>query len=118
MNENRGSHGYCIRARDRPGIYLELRMATAAHALTPLAQLSRDVAERVDAVRELTQPRAVHWSEGTEAEAREMTAQLLRGAERTALNPEYYPGCHRYRSSTGDVPHAPQLTHIRTRAPA
>src|SRR5256885_7508147 len=47
------SHRYCIRARDRPGIYLELRMATAAHALTPLAQLSRAVADWVNSVREL-----------------------------------------------------------------
>src|SRR5204863_7565935 len=116
MNENRGSHGYCIRARDRPGIYLELRMATAAHALTPLAQLSRDVAEWVDAVRELTQPRAVHWCEGTEAEARELTAQLLRGGELTALNPEYFPGCHLYRSSPGDVARVEHLTYICTRA--
>src|SRR5256885_14398951 len=65
-----GPHRYCIRARDRPGIYLELRMATAAHALTPLAQLSRAVADWVNSVCELTQPRAVHWCEGTEAEAR------------------------------------------------
>src|SRR5205823_12249611 len=94
---------YCIRARDRPGIYLELRMATAAHALTPLPQLSREVAEWVDSVRELTQPRAVHWCEGVDAEARELTAQLLRGGELTALNPEYFPGCHLYRSAPADV---------------
>ena len=38
----------------------ELRMARAAHTLTPLPQLSRDVADWVNSVRELTQPRAVH----------------------------------------------------------
>src|SRR5256885_7671754 len=116
MNENRGSHGYCSRARDRPGIYLELRMATAAHALAPLAQLSREVAEWVDSVRELTQPRAVHWCEGSDAEARELTAQLLRAGELKALNPEYFPGCHLYRSSPGDVARVEHLTYICTRS--
>src|SRR5260370_6422961 len=119
-------HRYCIRARDRPGIYLvvseapqdneELRMATAAHALTPLPPLSRDVADWVNSVRELTQPRAVHWCEGTDAEARELTAQLLRGGELTALNPEYFPGCHLYRSAPGDVARVEHLTYICTRS--
>src|SRR6266853_1862909 len=119
-------HRYCIRARDRPGIYLvvseapqnneELRMATAAHALTPLPQLSRDVADWVNSVRELTQPRAVHWCEGTDAEARELTGQLLRGGELTALNPEYFPGCHLYRSAPGDVARVEHLTYICTRS--
>ena len=91
-------------------------MATAAHALTPLAQLSRAVADWVNSVRELTQPRAVHWCESTEAEARELTAQLLRGAELTALNPEYFPGCHLYRSAPGDVARVEHLTYICTRS--
>src|ERR1700680_5096143 len=72
-------HRYCIRARDRPGVYLELRMATAPQSLTPLAQWTRALANWVDSVRELTQPRAIHWCEGTDAEGRELTAQLLRG---------------------------------------
>src|SRR3977135_1658083 len=109
-------HRYCIRARDRPGIYLVVRMATAAHTLTPLPQLSRDVAAWGNSVRELTQPRAVHWCEGTDAEARELTAQLLRGGELTALNPEYFPGCHLYRSAPGDVARVEHLTYICTRS--
>jgi len=52
-------------------------MATAPQMLTPLPRLSRAVAEWVDSVRQLTQPRAVHWCEGGEAEAREITGQLL-----------------------------------------
>src|SRR5712671_1400088 len=100
-------HRYCIRARDGPAIYLvvseapqnneELRMATAAHTLTPLPQLSRDVADWVNSVRELTR-------------------QLLRGGELTALNPEYFPGCHLYRSAPGDVARVEHLTYICTRS--
>ena len=73
-------------------------MATAAQMLTPLAQLSRSVADWVDSVRELTQPRAIHWCEGSDAEARELTAKLLRDGELTALNPQLFPGCTLYRS--------------------
>jgi len=72
-------------------------MATAAHTLISLDNLSPPVRQWVNSVRELTQPRAVHWVEGTEAEAREITAQLLRSGELKALNAEF-PGCHLYRS--------------------
>src|SRR5262249_21777184 len=66
----------------QPGIYMEnARMATAAHTMSPLPQLSRAVTDWVNSVRELTQPRAIHWCEGTETEARELTAQLLRNGE-------------------------------------
>ena len=56
-------------------------MATAAHTLRPMPQLSPAVSEWVNSVRELTQPRAIHWCEGTEAEARELTALLLSRGE-------------------------------------
>ena len=74
-------------------------MATAAHMLSPLPELSRAVSDWVNGVRELTQPRAIHWCEGSDAEARELTAQLLRNGELTTLNPEQFPGCHLYRSA-------------------
>ena len=40
-------------------------MATAAHTLRPLPELSPAVSEWVNSVRELTQPRAIHWCEGS-----------------------------------------------------
>ena len=45
-------------------------MATAAHALMPLPELSRAVADWVEQARKLTQARAEYWCEGTEAESR------------------------------------------------
>jgi len=78
--------------------------------------LSGAVADWVNSVRELTQPRAIHWCEGTDAEARELTAQLLRGGELKALNPEYFPGCHLYRSAPSDVARVEHLTYICTRS--
>ena len=51
-------------------------MATAAHLVNSLPQLSPDVAKWVDSVRELTQPRAVHWCDGSDAEWDRLTEQL------------------------------------------
>jgi phosphoenolpyruvate carboxykinase (GTP) len=91
-------------------------MATAADRLRPMPRLSPAVSAWVDSVRELTQARSVHWCEGTEAEAREITAQLLSGAELTRLNPTQFPDCYLYRSAPNDVARVEHLTYICTRA--
>ncbi len=91
-------------------------MATAAHLLTPLSQLSPAVAEWVESVRELTQPRAIHWCDGSDAEQRELTAKLTRDGELKALNPEFFPGCNLARSNPSDVARVEHLTFICTRS--
>jgi phosphoenolpyruvate carboxykinase (GTP) len=91
-------------------------MATPAHSMTALPAVSRAVADWVSSVRELTQPRAVHWCEGTEGEARELTARLLREKQLTALDPVQFPGCHLYRSAPNDVARVEHLTYICTRS--
>jgi len=91
-------------------------MATAPETLIPLPRLSRAVADWVGSVCELTQPRAVHWCEGSEAEARELTAQLLERGELHTLNKEHFPGCHLYRSDPGDVARVEHVTYICTRS--
>ena len=91
-------------------------MATAAHMLTPLPHLSPGVAQWVESVRELTQPRAIHWCDGSEAEQRELTAKLLRDGELERLNPEFFPGCHLARSSPSDVARVEHLTYICSRS--
>src|SRR5581483_8500545 len=89
-------------------------MATAAHLLTPLSQLSPGVADWVNSVCELTQPHAVHWCEGSEGEARELTARLVREAELITLNSQTFPGCHLSRSNPADVARVEHLTFICT----
>jgi phosphoenolpyruvate carboxykinase (GTP) len=89
-------------------------MATAAHLLTPLSQLSPSVAEWVESVRELTQARAIHWCDGSDAEQRELTAKLTREGELKPLNPEYFPGCNLARSNPSDVARVEHLTFICT----
>jgi phosphoenolpyruvate carboxykinase (GTP) len=102
--------------KGRAAEHEELWMATAAHLLTPLSQLSPAVADWVESVRELTQPRAIHWCDGSEAEQRELTAKLLREGELKALNPELFPGCNLARSNPSDVARVEHLTFICTRS--
>jgi phosphoenolpyruvate carboxykinase (GTP) len=91
-------------------------MAAPAHTMTALPQLSRAVADWVNSVRELAQPRDIHWCEGSDAEARELTAQLLHGKEATALNPAEFPDCYLFRSAPSDVARVEHLTYICTRS--
>jgi phosphoenolpyruvate carboxykinase (GTP) len=84
--------------------------------MTPLSAMSRKVADWVEGVRELTQPRSVYWCEGDEAESRAITAQLLQSGELKALNPAYFPGCHLARSAPNDVARVEHLTYICTRS--
>jgi phosphoenolpyruvate carboxykinase (GTP) len=89
-------------------------MATAAHLITSLPQLSPDVANWVNSVRELTQPRAIHWCDGSDAEIRELTSRMVRDGDLQILNPEAFPGCHLSRSDPNDVARVEHLTYICT----
>ena len=89
-------------------------MATAAHLINSLPQLSPDVAKWVDSVRELTQPRAIHWCDGSDEEIRELTAKLVREGELQTLNRGCVSGCHLSRSNPSDVARVEHLTYICT----
>jgi phosphoenolpyruvate carboxykinase (GTP) len=91
-------------------------MATASPLPLPMSQLSRDVSEWVDSVRELTQPSEVHWCEGTRSEREALTAQLVREGQLQRLDTEAFPDCYLYRSDPGDVARVEHLTYICTRA--
>ena len=51
-------------------------MATAPHTLATLAETSRNVADWVASVRELTQPDRVHWCDGSSLEFRRLLGEL------------------------------------------
>jgi phosphoenolpyruvate carboxykinase (GTP) len=93
-------------------------MATAPHAIVALPDVSRAVFEWVESVRKLTQPSSVYWCEGSASEIRELTAQLVRSGELTALNEKQFPGCLLARSSPNDVARVEHLTFVCTRAKA
>ena len=91
-------------------------MATAPNLLTPLADISPEVAAWVQSVSELTRPRAIHWCDGSEAEVRELTARLVRAGELHKLNADEFPGCYLYRSDPNDVARVEHVTYVCTRS--
>ncbi len=72
----------------------------------------------VQEVRALTEPARVHWCTGTETEAAELTAQLVKSGEFLPLNAERFPRCYLYRSDPNDVARVEHLTFVCTRSEA
>ncbi|MEI8299775.1 MAG: phosphoenolpyruvate carboxykinase, partial [Pseudomonadota bacterium] len=66
----------------------------------------------------LTEPDRVHWCTGSDAEAAELTGQLLAKGEFEPLNAESYPGSYLYRSNPNDVARVEHLTFVCTQSEA
>ena len=90
-------------------------MATAPHAFTPLAELSKEVAEWVAEVARLTQPERIHWCDGSAAETARLRNELIGRKELAPLNPRTFPDCYIARSHPSDVARVEHLTFICTR---
>ena len=89
-------------------------MATAAATLSPLPGISKQVTEWVASVRELTQPEAIYWVEGSEAEYRRFITELQSSGELQKLNEAHYPNCFLARSHPSDVARVEHLTFVCT----
>ena len=61
-------------------------MATAPHTLASLSDISKNVADWVAQVRELTQPDQVHWCDGSQLEFRRLRGELTARGELRELN--------------------------------
>jgi phosphoenolpyruvate carboxykinase (GTP) len=87
-----------------------------------MATLSRDPAvplssnghlrRWVDKMRQLAQPAAVHWVDGSDEEYEFLCAQLVASGTFTALNEDLWPGCYYTRSDPNDVARVEQRTFI------
>jgi len=88
------------------------RPVTASHGLPTALEAW------VDEVRALTTPARVHWCTGSEAEAAELTEQLVRKGEFHALNPTTFPRSYLYRSNPNDVARVEHLTFVCTKSEA
>jgi phosphoenolpyruvate carboxykinase (GTP) len=93
-------------------------MATAPHTLASLVDISRNVADWVAEVRELTQPARVHWCDGSQVEFRRLRGELTAGGGLRELNQATHPGCFLARSDPNDVARVEHLTYICTRSQA
>ena len=70
----------------------------------------------VQSVVALTQPDAVHWCDGSEAEAAALTARMLATGDLLPLNPQTHPNCYLHRSHPSDVARVEHLTFVCTDA--
>ena len=66
----------------------------------------------VEKMAELTQPAAIHWIDGSDAENEYLCNQLVDAGTFTKLNEELWPGCYYARSSPNDVARVEDRTFI------
>jgi phosphoenolpyruvate carboxykinase (GTP) len=70
----------------------------------------------VDECARLCQPARVHWVDGSEAENRQLIAEMLDSGTLHRLNADRYPNCYLHRSDPTDVARTEHLTFICTPA--
>ena len=86
-------------------------LKTEASTGTSLAALAAWVQE----VAALTQPDAVHWCDGSDAENRKLLETMQADGSLIPLNPDTHPGCWLHRSHPDDVARVEHLTFVCTR---
>ena len=70
--------------------------------------------EWVDDVAKLTQPDAIKWCDGSDAEYERLIAEMCQTGTLMPLNGEVYPNCFLHRSDPSDVARVEHLTFICT----
>jgi phosphoenolpyruvate carboxykinase (GTP) len=68
----------------------------------------------VESVARLTQPDAIHWCDGSDAENRKLTELMLATGDLLKLNEQTHPNCFLHRSSPSDVARVEHLTFVCT----
>jgi phosphoenolpyruvate carboxykinase (GTP) len=81
---------------------------TSTRVLTTNKHLIRWVEKMAD----LTQPSAIHWIDGSDAENEYLCRQLVEAGTFTRLNEDLWPGCYYARSSPNDVARVEDRTFI------
>jgi phosphoenolpyruvate carboxykinase (GTP) len=103
-------------ARRRPSsVLIPTADVTGAGVLVAMSSQLAALNQWVDEVARLTQPDRIHWCDGSDAEHRELTAQMLADGTLIALNPDTHPDCYLHRSSVSDVARVEHLTFVCSR---
>src|SRR5580698_1732151 len=78
---------------------------------TPLAN-NRHLRTWVEKMAELTQPAAIHWVDGSQAEYDRLCAEMVASGTMIKLDEEQWPGCFLVRSDPSDVARVEDRTFI------
>ncbi len=73
---------------------------------------SRDLLHWVSKMARLTQPDAIKWCDGSQAETHWLTDVATATGELIPLNPDKRPGCYLHRSNANDVARTENLTFV------
>jgi phosphoenolpyruvate carboxykinase (GTP) len=91
-------------------------MVAAAKSIAPkstrVLTTNKHLIRWVEKMAELTQPAAIHWIDGSDAENEYLCAQLVEAGTFTKLNEDLWPGCYYARSSPNDVARVEDRTFI------
>ena len=68
----------------------------------------------VASVAKLTQPDAIHWCDGSDAENARLVELMLSTGDLVKLNEQTHPNCYLHRSSPSDVARVEHLTFVCT----
>ncbi len=85
---------------------------SASGTSTRVLTTNKHLIRWVEKMAELTQPAAVHWIDGSDAENEWLCAKLVEAGTFTRLNEELWPGCYYARSSPQDVARVEDRTFI------
>ncbi len=66
----------------------------------------------VEKMAELTQPKSIHWVDGSQEENDDLCAQMVETGTLIKLNQDLWPGCYYARSDAGDVARVEDRTFI------
>ena len=70
----------------------------------------------VEEIAKMTQPDAIRWIEGTEAEKQELLDAMVASGMATKLNEAKHPGCYLFRSDPSDVARVEGRTYIASKS--
>jgi len=86
--------------------------AAPDHTSTRVLTTNKHLIRWVEKMAELTQPAAIHWIDGSDAENEYLCRQLVDAGTFIKLNEDLWPGCYYARSSPNDVARVEDRTFI------
>ena len=96
---------------DMPAYTLERSPSQNQSHSQPLTN-NKNLLKWVEKMAALTQPAAIHWVDGSQAEDERSVREMVAGGTFIKLNQELWPGCYYAKSDPSDVARVEDRTYI------